>query len=178
MIKKCQFSRFSNLGCKAPLGMAFGAISDYQISASSQLDSNHIAAQGRLHFKGDGSKVGGWSALSNDVNQWIQVDFGSYTRVTAVATQGRYNDDQWVTKYTFQYSDDGMTFQTYKKPGDKSTKVFPNWHFSFLGSLRKRTCNQEKMWTLACFMSACWYNITPASGCLATYLVKNRWNSE
>jgi len=145
MIKKCQFSRFSNLGCKAPLGMAFGAISDYQISASSQLDSNHIAAQGRLHFKGDGSKVGGWSALSNDVNQWIQVDFGSYTRVTAVATQGRYNDDQWVTKYTFQYSDDGMTFQTYKKPGDKSTKVFPNWHYSFLGSLRKRTCNQEKM---------------------------------
>jgi len=53
--------------------MAFGAISDYQISASSQQDGNHTAEQGRLHFKGDESKVGGWSALSNDVNQWIQV---------------------------------------------------------------------------------------------------------
>ena len=148
--------------------MAFGAISDYQISASSQQDSNHSAAQGRLHFKGDGSKVGGWSALSNDIDQWIQVDFGSYTRVTSVATQGGYNDDQWVTKYRLQYSDDGMVFQSYKKPGDKSTKVFPNWHYYFLGSLRKRTWNQEKLWTLAW----CWYNITPPSSCLTTYLAK------
>ena len=128
--------------------MALRAIFDHQISASSQQDGYHSAAQGRLHLKGDGSKIGGWSALSNDVNQWIQVDFGSYTRVTGVATQGRYNDDQWVTKYMVQYSDDGMTFQTYKKPGDKSTKVFPNWHFSFLGSLLKRTSNQEKLLTL------------------------------
>ena len=120
--------------------MAFGAISDYQISASSQQDGNHIAAQGRLHFRGDGSKAGGWSAFSNDLYQWIQVDFGSYTRVTGVATQGSYNDDQWVTKYRFQYSDDGMTFQTYKKPGDKLTKVFPNWHYSFLGLLCLRNC--------------------------------------
>ena len=125
--------------------MALGAISDYQIIASSQQDDNHSAAQGRLHFKGDGSKVGGWSALSNDVNQWIQVDFGSYTRVTGVATQGSYNHDQWVTKYGLQYSDDGMAFQSYKKPGDKSAKVFPNWYYSFLGSLLKRTCNQEKL---------------------------------
>ena len=125
--------------------MALGAISDYQIIASSQQDDNHSAAQGRLHFKGDGNKVGGWSALSNDVNQWIQVDFGSYTRVTGVATQGSYNDDQWVTKYGLQYSDDGMAFQTYKKPGDKYAKVFPNWYYSFLGSLLERTCNQEKL---------------------------------
>ena len=129
--------------------MALRAIFDYQISASSQQDGYHSAAQGRLHFKGDGSKVGGWSALSNDVNQWIQVDFGSYTRVTGVATQGRYNDDQWVTKYMVQYGDDGMAFRTYKKPGDKSTKVFPKWHFSFLGSLLKRTSNQEKLLILA-----------------------------
>lgn len=120
--------------------MALGAIFDYQISASSQQDGYHSAAQGRLNLKGDGSKFGGWSALSNDVNQWIQVDFGSYTRVTGVATQGSYNDDQWVTRYMVQYSDDGMTFQTYKKPGDKSTKVSPNSHYSFLGSLPlKRT---------------------------------------
>ena len=132
--------------------MAFGSISDYQISASSQQDGNHIAAQGRLHFKGDGSRAGGWSALSDDVNQWIQVDFGSYTGVTGVATQGRYDDDQWVTKYRLQYSDNGMNFQTYKTRGEKSTKVFPNWNHSLLGSLynipvnsQKRTCNQVKL---------------------------------
>jgi len=128
--------------------MTFGSISDYQISASSQKDGNHIAAQGRLHLGGDGSKVGGWSPLSDDVNQWIQVDFGSYTRVTGVATQGRYDDDHWVTKYRLQYSDDGMTFQTYKTRGEKSTKVFPNWHYilsedHFILSLEKNLQSRE-----------------------------------
>ena len=128
--------------------MTFGSISDYQISASSQKDGNHIAAQGRLHLRGDGSKVGGWSPLSDDVNQWIQVDFGSYTRVTGVATQGRYDDEHWVTKYRLQYSDDGMTFQTYKTRGEKSTKVFPNWHFilsedHFILSLEKNLQSRE-----------------------------------
>ena len=103
--------------------MALGAISDYQIIASSQQDDNHSAAQGRLHFKGDGNKVGGWSALSNDVNQWIQVDFGSYTRVTGVATQGSYNHDQWVTKYRLQYSDNEDTFHSFKEIGSNFAKV-------------------------------------------------------
>ena len=106
--------------------MAFGAIFDDQISASSQQDGNHTATQARLHFKGDGAKAGSWSALRNDVNQWLQVDFGSYTRVTRVVTQGSYTYDQWVTKYRLQYSNDGMTFQVYKKTGDTSTKVFPS----------------------------------------------------
>ena len=106
--------------------MALGAISDDQISASSQQDGNHTATQARLHFKGDETKAGGWSALRNDVNQWLQVDFGSYTRVTRVATQGSYAYDQWVTKYRVQYSNDGITFQVYRKPGDTSKKVFPS----------------------------------------------------
>lgn len=180
LVKKCQFSRFSHLGCIAPLGMAFGAISDYQISASSQQDGNHIATQGRLHFKGDSSKAGCWSALNNDANQWLQVDFGSYTRVTGVATQGRYDDDQWVTKYRLQYSDDGMTFQVYKKTGEKSTKVFPNWHYSFLGTLilSLEIFVEVLAIKINCFTSAWWHNIKSPSGCLATYLVKNRSSLE
>ncbi len=110
--------------------MAFGAISNDQISASSQQDGNHTAIQARLHFKGDGAKAGGWSALRNDLNQWLQVDFGSYTRVTRVATQGSYTYDQWVTKYRLQYSNDGMTFQGYKQPGEASTKVFKYCYYS------------------------------------------------
>ena len=100
------------------------SISDAQISTSSQLDGNHSAVQARLHFKADGSKAGGWSALSNDHNQWLQVDLGSYTTVTRVATQGRNGHDEWVTRYKLQYSDDGVTFQFYKDVGDSSAKVF------------------------------------------------------
>ena len=54
------------------------------------------------------------------------MDLGSYTTVTRVATQGRNGVDpyaQWVTEYRLQYSDDGVTFQLYKKPHGTSAKV-------------------------------------------------------
>ena len=112
--------------------MAFGSISDIQITASSQLDGNHSAAQARLHFKADGNKAGVWSALTNDLNQWLQVDLGSYTRVTRVATQGRNGYDQWVTKYKLQYSDDGITFQVYREARSSTAEVLFILDFHFL----------------------------------------------
>lgn len=99
------------------------AISDGQISASSQLDDNHSARQARLHFKISGYKRGGWSALRNDLHQWLQVDLGSYTRVIRVATQGRNAFNEWVTKYNLQYSDDGVTFDLFKEGTNSSAKV-------------------------------------------------------
>ena len=105
--------------------MESGEISDAQISASSHWDNNHAAIQARLHFKQQGSKQGGWSARTNDLNQWLQVDIGSYTTVTGVATQGRNSARwvQWVTKFKLQYSVDGVIFQFYKEPGNNSAKV-------------------------------------------------------
>ena len=103
--------------------MAVGSISDIQITASSQLDGNHSASQARLHFQADGYKVGGWSALTNDSNQWLQVDFGRYTKVTRLATQGMDGYNQWVTKYMLQYSDDGINFYLYKEATSSSAKV-------------------------------------------------------
>ena len=100
------------------------SISDAQITASSQLNGNHSAVQGRLHFQAVGNKAGGWSALVNDANQWLQVDFGSYTRVTQVATQGMNGVDEWVTRYKLQYSDNGVTYKFYQKIGDTSVTVW------------------------------------------------------
>ena len=99
------------------------AISDAQISASSQLDENHSARQARLHFKINGDKHGGWSALTNNLNQWLQVDLDTYTQVTRIATQGRNGYKEWVTKYRLQYSDDGVTFNLYKESDNSSAKV-------------------------------------------------------
>ena len=110
--------------CIGALGMENGAISDGQISASSQLDSSHAVIQARLHFKATADKAGSWSARSNDVNQWLQVDLGSrHTKVTRVATQGRNDSLQWITKYKLQYSDDGVNFQYYKEQGQTADKV-------------------------------------------------------
>ena len=105
--------------------MENGAITDAQISASSHWDYNHAAIQGRLHFKQQGRKQGGWSARSNDLNQWLQVDLASFTTVAVVATQGRnsYRRAQWVKSFNVQYSDDGVIFQFYKDTWNYSAKV-------------------------------------------------------
>ena len=99
------------------------AIDDAQISASTMHDDNSSPSQARLQLKADGSKQGGWSALRNDLDQWLQVDLGGYTTVTRVATQGRDAYNEWVTKYRLQYSDDGVMFQIYKEPGASFPKV-------------------------------------------------------
>ena len=128
--------------------MASGGIVDSQISASSQLDGGHSAAQARLHFRADGSKSGGWSALTNDDNQWLEVDVGSYTRMTSVATQGRNSKNEWVTRYNLQYSDDGISFHMYVQSGEKSTKVRGKncLRFSIVASAHSRmTATQQKM---------------------------------
>ena len=93
-------------------------IKDSQITASTQYDGNHAAIQGRLNFRAGGGKAGGWSARTNDVKQWIQVDFLSDTKVTQIVTQGRNAYNQWVKKYKLQYSSDGVNFIFYHRTGN------------------------------------------------------------
>ena len=104
--------------------MENGAIRDEQISASSQWDSNHAAIQGRLHFRATSSKAASWSARTNDVNQWIQIDLRKQqTNITRIATQGRNGHNQWVISYKLQYSDDGQNFHYYREQGQTTDKV-------------------------------------------------------
>ena len=106
--------------------MESGAIKDSQITASTQWDDNHATSRARLNFKLTGVKRGAWSSRVVDEKQWLQVDLGSYTTVTGVATQGRNGHwpGQWVTKYRLQYSNDGVNFHFYKEKDDNSFKVF------------------------------------------------------
>ena len=106
--------------------MESGAILDSQIRASSEWDINVPAQQARLHFVK--TIYGAWSARSNDLNQWLQVDLLNTTRVSGVATQGRngYSYNQWVTKYKLKYSEGGQAFKFYRGSGDNSDKVGNN----------------------------------------------------
>lgn len=104
--------------------MENAAIRDVQINASSQLNSNHAAIQGRLNFQATSIKAGSWSARTNDVNQWLQVDLGNtFTTITAIATQGRHGVNQWVNNYKVQYGEDGVNFQYYREYGQLTDKV-------------------------------------------------------
>ena len=115
----CQY-----VDCQGDLGIANHLISDGQMSASSQWDTNHAANQGRLHFQAAPGKGGSWTALRNDIHQWLQIDLGNQqTKVTRVATQGRNGQNQWVTKYRLQYGEDGEKLHYYREQGQNNDKV-------------------------------------------------------
>ena len=113
--------------CHDALGVESGAISDTQMSASSQWDENLTASQGRLNLKAVPGKGGSWSAKDNNVSQWLQVDLGNpHTKVTALATQGRNDYRQWVTKYKVQYSGDSVSFQYFME--EQPSKIRVRWY--------------------------------------------------
>lgn len=122
--------------------MEKGAISDVQITASSQRNDRQAARNARLNFKGE--KIAwGWETGTNELYKWLHVDLGYKTSVTGVATQGSSNE-AWVTKYKLEYSDVGLTFQIYKTPNDTSEKVYQCIMLafcSFLVSIMSQVCS-------------------------------------
>ena len=89
-------------------------ITDGQITASTEYNAAYGATNGRLNFRAGGGESGAWSALRNDVHQWLQVDLGAETEVTGIQIQGRQDWDQWVTSFTISYSSDGTTYTSYQ----------------------------------------------------------------
>ncbi|XP_068671097.1 uncharacterized protein [Montipora foliosa] len=97
--------------CMKALGMQSGDIPDSAVTASSFGGSGLAPYVGRLHFLSSGSgKQGSWAARTSDVNQWFQVNFGKWTKITAVASQGRQDSDEWVGSYTLAYSYEGVFY--------------------------------------------------------------------
>ena len=87
-----------------------------------------------------GKKRGGWVPRSSNLNQWLQVDLGSVSIVTAAATQGRSDYPQDVKKYKLQYSQDGKDFLYYRETGRTKDKV-TLFNFISLFSLRTKECH-------------------------------------
>lgn len=100
--------------------MENGTILDSQITASSEYGPDYAAHLGRLNLQ-----VGqtSWTALVNDVNQWLQVDFLQNATLSKLATQGRDNTPQWVKSYMLSYSMDGSVFETYKQCGEDKVRL-------------------------------------------------------
>ena len=88
-------------------GVGTGKIRNFQISSSSAYPGLP-AILGRLN------SARSWSARVRNRNQWIQIDLGRVELVTAIATQGRANANQWVKRYKVTYSVDGKGFLSYK----------------------------------------------------------------
>ena len=105
------------------LGIEDGRISDSALTASTIYNGAHAATLPRLNLAAASGKVGSWAAKKNDVNQWLQIDLGTPTTVTKVATQGRQDVDQWITSYSLSYSLAGSFWVQYTVRGKKKVIV-------------------------------------------------------
>ena len=112
------FSAPKPQSCMAGLGLENGNIPDSAIIASSFYNSYYRPDQGRLQAQYESGGYGSWLAATSNNQQWFQVDFGNWTKVTKVAIQGRLNAAQWVTKFKLAYGYDGLFFKDYKEDGD------------------------------------------------------------
>uniref|UniRef100_A0A670JKM7 Contactin associated protein family member 4 n=1 Tax=Podarcis muralis TaxID=64176 RepID=A0A670JKM7_PODMU len=59
--------------------------------------------------------AGGWTPLISNKYQWLQIDLGERTEITAVATQGGYGSSDWVTSYLLMFSDSGRNWKQYRQ---------------------------------------------------------------
>ena len=99
--------------------MKSGGILDSEISASTINSFQSGPHRGRLEHQGE------WFRGNSDPNPWLQVDFLTRTIVSGVETQGSTRHNYWVRDYTISYSNDGVTFYTYRE--GEIIKVIPSF---------------------------------------------------
>ena len=81
---------------------------EYAQSQASSVYAND--AIGHSHGKGRLDSAQAWSAKSNEVGQWWQMDVGSTRQIGGVVTQGRTGNSQYVKSYKVKVSSDGSTW--------------------------------------------------------------------
>lgn len=103
-----------------PLGLQNGRLRNSKITASSELNNKHAAWLGRLGRQKQGSYAGAWVARVNNYYQWIKFDLSRPMKITKVATQGRADYNEWVTRYIISSSLDGIHWAIHRfKSQDK-----------------------------------------------------------
>ncbi|XP_024117188.1 contactin-associated protein-like 4 isoform X2 [Oryzias melastigma] len=113
----CAFGTNAGEVCDGPL---VASLLPSSFRSSSQLSSSHAPGFAKLNRR-DGA--GGWSPLISDRSQWLEVDLGERTRITAIATQGRYGSSDWLTSYLLMFSDTGHNWKQYRQ--EDSAGSFP-----------------------------------------------------
>ncbi|XP_034737692.1 contactin-associated protein-like 4 isoform X2 [Etheostoma cragini] len=103
--------------CDSPL---VGNLPPSSFRSSSQLTSSHGPVFAKVNRR---EGAGGWSPLVSDRYQWLEVDLGRRTQITAVATQGRYGSSDWLTAFLLMFSDTGHNWRLHRQ--EDSLGAFP-----------------------------------------------------
>eukprot|EP01012_Entosiphon_sulcatum_P049631 TRINITY_DN6827_c0_g1_i1.p1 TRINITY_DN6827_c0_g1~~TRINITY_DN6827_c0_g1_i1.p1 ORF type:complete len:748 (+),score=107.12 TRINITY_DN6827_c0_g1_i1:63-2306(+) len=94
---------------KYPAGLQTALLPDSSLTASKGRGEDDTAPRARLNItfpKGPS----GWAPKTSDSKQFLQINLTRVVLVTGVATQGRADQDHWVTKYRLEYSADGASW--------------------------------------------------------------------
>ncbi|XP_050740017.1 lactadherin-like [Eriocheir sinensis] len=98
------YSSLGMRGCSSPLGLTTGDVLDWQISASSSYpatwDAGCQVKYARLHQPNGRA----WCAGRRAAGEWVLVNLGVPAKVTGVLTQGKGDDEEWVTSFELSYS--------------------------------------------------------------------------
>ena len=117
------YSYYLGYHCSMSLGMEDGRIHDAALSASTSHNRYHTPKRSRLNLVASSGYVGAWCVRTNNNKQWLQIDLGTPTTVTRVATQGRQDASQWVTIYSLSYSLTGSYWVQYTVRGKKKVMI-------------------------------------------------------
>uniref|UniRef100_A0A4W5MW51 Contactin associated protein like 3 n=1 Tax=Hucho hucho TaxID=62062 RepID=A0A4W5MW51_9TELE len=95
--------------CDGPL---VSSLPQSYFRSSSQLSNSHGPGFAKVNRR-DGA--GGWAPVESNKYQWLEVDLGERTEITAVATQGRYGSSDWVSSFLLMFSDTGRNWKQYRQ---------------------------------------------------------------
>ena len=98
-------------------------IPDSAITASSEYSYASKPVNGRLHLLHRSGRIGSWSPKNQDVYQYLQVNFGDWTKISRVATQGRSDKHEWVKSFSLSYGYDSVFFRVYKEDNEKKVNI-------------------------------------------------------
>ncbi|CAK9800818.1 Nrx-IV, partial [Anthophora quadrimaculata] len=91
------------------------------------LDRAHLTATTSLPNRGPkNARLNGrnaWTASSSDFGQYLIIDLGHVTNITAVATQGRAVQNEYVMEYGISYGTNGLDYVDFKEE-DGNVKMF------------------------------------------------------
>lgn len=120
--------------CSVPIGLQDGRIPNTYITASSKWGAKYDPHRARLNHRNVGG-YGAWSARYKNAFQWIQIRLLETTTITGIATQGRYEANQWVKTYEIATSYNGKKFRFYSVKG--KVKLFQG-NFNRLATVSHR----------------------------------------
>ena len=106
------------------LGLEKYLVKNAQLTASSEDSEMTRARNARLGLMSIvAARVGAWIASTDDTSPWLKVDFKSNVTLRAIATQGRFDEAEWVTSYEVSHSIDGSNFDMYEENGQIKVKI-------------------------------------------------------